>query len=159
MPPRFRVLSQFHSASLLLCSAEIDRFLPHLSLSFYSPFKCSLTPLLFSLIAMTLLSLLLFFPYFGLIFSFLPPPPLSFPLSPSLWPIFQQQPVKTSGLPHTRYRRHDSPAGQKKEEEGGRCGDARERGEWWVKTRRRLDEAIWGEMIRRQKKGLKARSE
>lgn len=73
MPLQFRVLSQFHSAPPLLCSTEMDRFLPHPSLSSLLPFKCSLTPLLFPLIAMTLLSLLLL-SYFCLLFSSLPPP-------------------------------------------------------------------------------------
>lgn len=90
MPPQFRVLSQFHSASPLLCSTEMDHFLPHPSLSSSLPFKCSLTPLLFPLIVMTLLSLLLFFLTFVSSFHpfLLPSLPLSCCLSLSPHDLF-----------------------------------------------------------------------
>lgn len=145
MPPWFRVLSQFHSASLLLYSAEMDRFLPHPSLSSSSPFKCSLTLLLFPLIAMTLLSLLLFFPYFCLILSSLPPH-LPFPFSLSLhmtyFPAAASADIWASA--HVPWKAWPSCWGGK-----GRGGRTLERcsGEGWMRGKGRNR---WGEVILRR---------
>lgn len=164
MPPQFRVLSQFHSASPLLCSTETDHFLPHPSLSSSLPFKCSLTPLLFPLIAMTLLSLLLFFSYFCLIFSSLPPPLSSslllslslhmtyFPAAASadIWAL-EHVPQK-AWLPRWGEKRRGGWMLEQCKGEGWMKGNGKERVRWndfeekWLEDKRRLKNKQWAKM-------------
>lgn len=161
MPPQFRVLSQFHSASPLLCSAEMDRFLPHPSLSSSSPFKCSLTPLLFPLIAMTLLCLLLFF--FVVLSHLLIPPSSSRSLSLSLhmtyFPAAASADIWASAhvpwkawLPCWGEKGRGGRTLERHRREGWMRGKGKERVRWsdfgkkWLEDKRRLKNNQWAEM-------------